>query len=173
MDKELFFFFNTIAGPSSLIDATIIFLAEHLQYVLIAFFILLLFFSRSIGRNNIQVFWVTVISIIVARLGVTELIRLFYHRPRPFLDFEVQQLIFADGYSFPSGHSSFFFAMAVAIFLYNKKWGSIFFAASIAMNISRIVAGVHYPSDIIGGMLVGIVIACVVYYVVGIKQRLR
>jgi len=100
----------------------------------------------------------------VARFGVTELIRFFYHRLRPFVTYQAHQLLSGNEWSFPSGHSAFFFAMATAIYLYNKKWGIGFFLAAILMNISRVIAGVHYPSDIIGGAIIGIIVAYVVFY---------
>jgi len=46
--------------------------------------------------------------------------------------------------------------MAAAIFLFNKKMGIIFFAGAILMNVSRIIAGAHYPSDIMAGAIIGI-----------------
>jgi len=56
--------------------------------------------------------------------------------------------------------------MAAAIYFYNKKWGIGFFIAAVMMNISRIIAGVHYPSDILAGMVVGIAVAYAVFCLV-------
>lgn len=163
-DFKLFYFFNNFAGQNPVVDFLVIFFAEYLQYVLLVGFLFLLFFSPAIRQEKLRIFFVTAISIVVARLGVTELIRFLYHRPRPYVSHEVYQLIAEQGWSFPSGHSAFFFAMAGAIFLFNKKWGIIFFLASLLMNISRVVSGVHYPVDILGGMAVGITVAWFVYY---------
>ena len=171
LDIQLFHFFNNFAGQSRIFDTLIIFLAEYFQYLLVIVFLLLLYFSGYARPEKIRVFLVTIGSIIVSRLGVAELIRFFYHRPRPFLALEAHKLIansdwfYSDTeWSFPSGHSAFFFAMATAIYLYNKKWGVGFFIAAILMNVSRIVAGVHYPSDILGGMIVGMLTAYVIFY---------
>src|SRR3989344_548539 len=127
MDLNLFYFSNNLSGKSPIFDAVIVFLASYLQYFLVVAFLLLLYFSAYPRRHKLYIFWVTVASIIVARLVVTELIRLFYHRPRPFVIYQVNQLLFENKWSFPSGHSAFFFAMAGAIYLYNKKWGIGFF----------------------------------------------
>jgi undecaprenyl-diphosphatase len=94
-----------------------------------------------------------------ARYGVTEIIRFFYHRPRPFLTYHVHQLIPETSYSFPSGHSTFFFAFSYAVYLYNKKWGIWFLSATTVLTIARIMAGVHYPSDIVGGIILGTLVA--------------
>jgi undecaprenyl-diphosphatase len=61
-------------------------------------------------------------------------------------------------FSFPSGHMTFFFALSMAIYMYNKKWGIWFMAASLIMGIARIIAGVHYPTDILGGAIIGIIV---------------
>lgn len=171
LDLKLFYFFNNLAGQSRIFDGLVVFLATYLQYFLVAAFLLLLFFSVYTKRDKLYIFWITIISIIVARFGVTELIRFFIHRPRPLLTLQAHQLLYESQWfysdkewSFPSGHSAFFFAMATAIYLYNKKWGIWFFVAAILMNISRIIAGVHYPSDILGGAIIGILTAYVVYY---------
>ena len=170
LDVKLLYLFNNFAGKSQIFDTLIVFLAEYLQYVLVAVFLMLLYFSVYSRREQLYIFGVTTISIIIARFGITEIIRFFYHRPRPFLIFSISKLLsngwfYSDTeWSFPSGHSAFFFAMAMAIYLYNKKWGVWFFIAAILMNISRIVAGVHYPSDILGGAVVGIAVGCLVVY---------
>ncbi len=164
LDIKLFYFFNNLAGKSQLFDAFIVFLASYLQYFLGVIFFLFLYFSAYLKKKKVHIFLMTIISIIIARLGITEIIRFFYHRPRPFIIYKVYQLFSENDWSFPSGHSAFFFAMAVAIYLYNKKWGIWFFIAAVMMNISRIIAGVHYPSDILGGMIVGTVVACAVFY---------
>jgi undecaprenyl-diphosphatase len=170
LDVKLLYFFNDFTGKSRVFDTLIVFLAEYLQYILIVAFLLLLYFSAYSKREKLYIFGVTTISIIIARLGIVEIIRFFYHRPRPFLTLPVNKLLsngwfYADTeWSFPSGHSAFFFAMATAIYLYNKKWGVWFFIAAILMNISRVVAGVHYPSDILGGVIIGIVVGYAIFF---------
>jgi len=164
LDINLFYFFNNLAGQSRIFDTLVVFLAGYFQYLLIAIFLLLLFFSGYAKQEKLRLFWITVVSTIIARLGVVELIRFLYHHPRPFVTYQVHQLLSESGWSFPSGHSAFFFAMATAIYLYNKKWGIGFFLAAILMNVSRIIAGVHYPSDIIGGAVVGMAVAYIIFY---------
>ncbi len=164
LDIKLFYLLNNLAGKYGFFDSLVIFLAEYLSYFLIAIFLLLLFFSGYIKREKLYLFWVTAISATIARFGVTEFIRFFYHRPRPFSVLPAHQLIIDNSWSFPSGHSTFFFAMAAAVYCYNKKWGIGFFVAALLMNTSRVIAGVHYPSDILGGMIIGITVAYIVFY---------
>jgi membrane-associated phospholipid phosphatase len=64
--------------------------------------------------------------------------------------------------SFPSDHASAAFAIAVAVFLFDRLIGGIFLVAALAIAIGRVVAGVHYPADVLAGFLVGTAAALVV-----------
>ncbi|TSC84421.1 MAG: PA-phosphatase-like phosphoesterase [Parcubacteria group bacterium Gr01-1014_17] len=162
MDASLFHTLNNLAGQSPVFDAAIIFLAKYFPYAVVLAFLALLFYSGYAKREKIRIFWVTMFSVAIARYGITELIRFFYYRPRPFVAYEIQPLFAEHSWSFPSGHAAFFFALATSLYFYNKKWSACFFLAAILISISRIIAGVHYPSDILGGAFVGIAIAYVV-----------
>ncbi|TSC64659.1 MAG: Bacitracin transport permease protein BCRC [Parcubacteria group bacterium Gr01-1014_91] len=166
LDTQLFYLLNNLAGQSQLLDGVIVFLASYLAYVLIIAFIAFVLFSQYQRREKLQILFVAGVSTLIARFGVAELIRLFYQRPRPFsvLD-NVQQLLTSNEWSFPSGHATFFFALATVVYLHNKKWGIGFFIATIFMTTSRVVAGIHYPSDIVGGAIIGIAVAYTIFYI--------
>jgi undecaprenyl-diphosphatase len=83
-------------------------------------------------------------------------------RPRPFITYEdiVPLIPPPTDYSFPSGHTTSSFAVAFVFFeLLPKKWSlpALFIAAGIAF--SRLYLGVHYPTDVLGGILVGYIVA--------------
>lgn len=98
-------------------------------------------------------------------------------RDRPFvLDETVELLIPKPGeFSFPSGHTLNGFTAATVIFLHFKKAGigALLFAGLIAF--SRMYLFVHFPTDILGGMILGIMDALLVTFVVrkavGRKRR--
>lgn len=167
LDAKLLFFLNGLAGKSPLADAFFRFSAEYLQYALIACFFLFLFISGYSKQQKIKLFFTAFIAVAISRWLITELIRFFYYRPRPFIAHEISQLIAKNAAvgSFPSGHAAFYFALAAAVYFYNKKWSLAFLSGAILMSISRIIAGVHYPSDILGGAVIGIVSAYSVFYI--------
>ncbi len=69
--------------------------------------------------------------------------------------------------SFPSGHTSsaFTFAMAITMVLKNKGAAIASFIFAFLMGISRIYVGVHYPTDVIVGAVVGILYAVIGYFI--------
>lgn len=156
LDTQLFFFLNAVAGWSPLSDAVVVFFAAYLSYVIPCILLLFVLVSAYPRREKIEILLVAAVSATIARYGVTELVRLVYHRPRPFLVSPVHQLLTSNEWSFPSGHAAVFFALATVVYLYHKKWGIFFFIAAVLMTTSRVIAGIHYPSDILGGALVGI-----------------
>ena len=67
------------------------------------------------------------------------------------------------GYSFPSSHAvnNFAFATFMTLF-YNRIW-YLFFSYAGLMGFSRMSVGVHYPSDILGGAIIGAILALIIF----------
>lgn len=89
-------------------------------------------------------------------------------RERPcWIDPTVELLIKApSSFSFPSGHTFDAFAASVTLFLNHKKEGiaAIIVAAFIAF--SRMYLFVHFPTDILGGIILGVGVAVLAYFIV-------
>lgn len=167
MNQSLFFYLNNFAGKSVCFDSVVIFCAEYLPYVLVAGFLLILIFSKKTSQEKIKIFIFTAISIFLSRAVIAEIIRYFYHVPRPFVNNDIIPLIsHAPTASFPSGHAVFFFALATAIMLATqwRTWGAVFFAGAILIGIARVIAGLHWPADILGGAIIGIFSAIILYF---------
>jgi undecaprenyl-diphosphatase len=81
-------------------------------------------------------------------------------------------------YSFPSNHSASSFAAVTAIFLTarNKLWTIPAFVLAFLIAFSRLYVFVHFPSDVLTGMVLGIVVAIIVCYIMkksGFKDILK
>ena len=131
--------------------------------------IVMLFFKKT-RRCGITIMAGMALSFLLGNLSLKNLIA----RPRPCaVDSTVQLLIpYPSEYSFPSGHTLHSFTAATVIFLYFRKAGigALLLAAAIAF--SRMYLFVHYPTDILGGILLGIFDAVLVYVIVNkIIQR--
>jgi len=80
-------------------------------------------------------------------------------RPRPFLVLDFEPLLGYQGtVSFPSNHAAAAFAIAMAVYAYNRKAGAALLTAAAIASFARVYVGVHYPLDIIAGSFLGIVI---------------
>jgi len=83
-----------------------------------------------------------------------------FARPRPFTRFAVDLLIPAPhSYSFPSGHTASSFTAAFIIFYYEKKISTFALILASLIGFSRIYLFCHYPSDILGGIILAAIIA--------------
>lgn len=61
--------------------------------------------------------------------------------------------------SFPSGHTQTVFAAVVYLSLLQRRWAPLFLSLAIAVGLSRIYMGLHFPLDVLGGGLMGVVLA--------------
>jgi undecaprenyl-diphosphatase len=86
-------------------------------------------------------------------------------RPRPETVSAIRPLIdHLPDNSFPSGHGIFAGASTIAAFFYTRRWLAwILLITGIIMILSRVLAGIHYPGDIIVGYILGIIGSSVIY----------
>lgn len=147
-------------------ELVIIFLAKYLPYILLG-----VFFVLFLKKRSWNFLFIPLISALVSRFIFTELIRFFYFRPRPFVEQGFVPLFeHAPSASFPSGHAAFFFALSTGVFVYNKKAGTWFFIGSFLIGFSRVLAGIHYVSDIFGGFAVGLFSFWLVNLIFSVKK---
>lgn len=178
IDFAVFSFLHGFAGQAKFFDWLIIFLADDLAYILLFAALIYLVFIKS-RIQQWRLFLGVLLAVVLSRGVITELFRFFYNRPRPFIDLVFTPLIAKlDSAAFPSGHAAFFFALAGILFFENKRLGICFFTASVLMGIARVAAGVHWPTDILAGFLVGVLSAVISRHVVSgnivtIKEKSR
>ena len=92
-------------------------------------------------------------------------------RPRPFESGFYDFWAFVgstaeDGFSFPSGHVTATAAGATALlFTANKKWSWAGVILTLLMALSRVYLAVHYPTDVIAGMIVGAIAGTIAFFI--------
>jgi len=164
MNQVIFYYLNSLAGKSVCFDSLVVFATQYLPYLLALGFILILICSKYDKVLKIKIFLFSTLSVFLSRIVMTEIIRFFYFVPRPFVNNAVHQLIFHEtSGSFPSGHAAFFFALAMAIYFFHKKWSIVFFIGAILISVARVIAGIHWLIDIFWGAIIGILSAWLVY----------
>ncbi len=126
--------------------------------------VILLFFKRK----DIKITGILLMAALACSYQVVHFLKMSFSRPRPFITLEaVNVLIEQKGFSFPSAHAAMAFTAAVILTKCLKK-GYIFFAIAATVAITRIYIGVHYPSDVIVGSLLGCLIG---YALINISSR--
>jgi undecaprenyl-diphosphatase len=99
-------------------------------------------------------------------LFVAQFISHAVNRPRPFVADPSGVHVFtphAADPGFPSDHATAAFAIAVAIMLRDRRWGTVALVFATVLAVGRVAMGVHYPSDVLGGAALGAICALALY----------
>jgi undecaprenyl-diphosphatase len=170
LDERVFQWIYAVGHHNAFSDVLAVIFAEYLPYVLVLAFLVLVYYQKG-WRRKVYLFCEAALAIILARGIVTVVIQYFYHEVRPFSFYNFTPLFPETGWSFPSAHAAWFFALATAIWYANRKWGWWFFALATLMGIARIYAGVHWPIDIVGGAVIGIACAVLIHWILKGSRR--
>jgi len=157
-------------------------LAEYLTYTLPLILIVLWFWSKDAKKVALRALF----SAILAWPIFSTIIGKLANRERPFETGGVQELIFhRPTYSFPSDHAAALFAVAMSFYFSGyKKLSYIMFAVAIIVSFFRIATGIHWPTDVLAGAVLGIFsaylinlfdkpLAIVYNFFIGIARKLR
>jgi undecaprenyl-diphosphatase len=112
--------------------------------------------------------FVTVLVAVAVSDLVAELGKLIVQRHRPF---ETQIGPPSNAHSFPSGHTATSFAAATVLSVYAPRLRVPFFLLAALIGFSRVYDGMHYPTDVLGGAVLGVLTALLLLG--AIRRRLR
>lgn len=134
-------FFSTI---THLADAGIL-------WILVA---VLLLFTARYRKDGLKLALALICCLLLSNLFLKNLVA----RPRPCWVRDVALLIAnPTDYSFPSGHTQASVASALVLWRANRKWGIAAAVLTALIAFSRMYLYVHYPTDILGGVLCGLI----------------
>jgi undecaprenyl-diphosphatase len=166
--------FNTLfglSGHSQWSDWVIVFFAEYLPYLIVLIVVYAIYKIWREGKGQkIIGYFLAFVSAGIGR-GIVSIIRHYYPHPRPPAALHITPLFPETTSSFPSGHAVFFFALAAGVYMVDKKLGRLLYILATLVGIARIVAGVHWPSDIVAGALLGILTSYTVFKIWEAKGR--
>ncbi|KKQ72443.1 MAG: Phosphatidylglycerophosphatase B-like protein [Berkelbacteria bacterium GW2011_GWB1_38_5] len=182
IDDSVLLSINYFANSSVALQKIFIVTGVYLIYSVPIILVILWFFQEETKKIVLR----ATLSGIVAWMGVAAILGKMINRPRPFESVPVQELFFhRPDYSFPSDHASFLFAIAFSLWFSGyKKIATIALIIAVIISVSRVAIGVHYPSDIIGGALIGFIIAWLIKvldkpldyfynFVIGLARKIR
>ena len=153
LNRAIFEALFRFAHKNFLLDYIFAFSGRYLLYILIAGFFIFLVAQRN-RSERILLFAQVALVTVIGRGIIVEALHYFYPYPRP-IALGITPLFQEIGNAFPSGHASFLFGLAAVMLLWNRRWGSAYLALALINGLGRIIAGVHWPLDIVGGILVG------------------
>jgi undecaprenyl-diphosphatase len=166
LDFSLLLQFNSLAGRWPLVDGLARLLVNDYLIPTVLASLLVWLWLRGRGSHERALDTATALnafaSQFVANMALKAL-NLTYFRPRPFDHYPQVHLLFYRPWdsSCPSNPATFGFALAVAIYLGDRKLGVLALALASLWAIARVFCGVHYPLDVIAGAFLG---GSVAYY---------
>lgn len=130
-------------------------------------------FSKKWRRCGIMMGVAMILGLLCGNLILKNVIA----RPRPFafdcamLPEELLFIAKPTDWSFPSGHALASFGAATVIFLNSRRWGAAALAVASVIAFSRLYFYVHFPTDILAGILLGVVLANVAVWLVNLSTK--
>lgn len=135
------------------------------EYLFIAIGIIaFIYWLRLTSKQKLKVAVFGIITIIIAFL-LAKLGGAIFYNARPFVTDHVTSLFphIADN-GFPSDHTLFSAVIAVTICSVSKKLGLLLGGLAIIVGISRVLANIHHPIDIIGSLVFAMISGLIAYY---------
>ena len=130
---------------------------------------LILLLSSKYRKYGLMLLGTLTLCFLIGNLGIKP----FVARERPYNFNEAITLLIGAhiDYSFPSGHTMTSFAAAVILYYMNKKIGIAAYVLAAIIAFSRLYLYVHYPSDVLVGLVIGVLISKIVIRVTKIIER--
>lgn len=155
MFSQFDYYVLTFLNSFSFLDPFMLFVSLQFDYFL--FLILaVLFYYR--GRQETILF----LALLVSSWALAMSLKPVFEVPRPEA---IRFVTCTTGYSMPSGHSLMSFALATFLHPRAGKYKFLIWAFAITVSLSRIFIGVHFPSDVFVGALIGCIVGFFWLYV--------
>lgn len=146
-----------------MIDIVIIFAAQYLPFVLVA---LALWFILRLELLKRKSALALIVLASAFAFVIDKILNQLISSPRPFVVEDIAPLFphVADN-GFPSEHALFAMVIAGIVFVYNQRLGIILGIFALVIGLARIIAYVHHPIDVLGGIVIALVAVFSAWYV--------
>lgn len=156
-DNTLLMLINGLAGQMAWLDKAMILVSQYGPLIFGAYLIGLWFSGNStseIRENRRRALYVLFAALLA--LGINQIISGVWFRERPYVHKPVHRLLpISPDPSFPSDHAAGSFSIASGVAFGRPISGLLLMVMAVVVAISRVYVGLHYPSDVLGGMVIG------------------
>ncbi|OIP66478.1 MAG: hypothetical protein CO060_02750 [Candidatus Yonathbacteria bacterium CG_4_9_14_0_2_um_filter_43_16] len=155
MNETIFNYLYGFAHKSPWLDSVISFTAEWYGLIILTVLFVYLFKHKDNFKKGVRD--VVVVSVTaVSAWFIAHFFKDVFHTLRPFdVSSAITPLVLESGYAFPSGHATFFMALASSLWFYHKRLAIFFGISAVLIGLARVSAGIHWPVDILGGLFFG------------------
>lgn len=158
LDRTLFFAINHLPH-SAILDTIALTLSGIGKAGLVWFVIAAALFYREEKKHPLF-FAPIIVAGGISYILVEFILKPWIARVRPMVD--IGAIVVGEvknDFSFPSGHATIAWAMVIVLSRHEPRWRGMFYILASLISLSRIFLGVHYPLDVMGGSVLGIIIA--------------
>jgi undecaprenyl-diphosphatase len=173
MDYAVEQWINGPAGSIPPLDGAMKIAADGAEIIFLA--LVAAWFLFGLARRQYRDRYGSVAAVLAAgaALAVNQVIALFWARPRPFSIHPTVHVLLSRSTdpSFPSDHAAAAFAIATVAILVRPRLGAAAIALACLVAYARVYVGAHYPGDVLGGALVGVIVAIVLMRLLRLVPR--
>ena len=171
MNISILYFLYTLTASHRLLTDLAIFFSEYLVYILPISLVGYIFLTE---KEPFKKSVYSTLTVLVAVGLVDVLLKGAFAEVRPFITLHYTPLISESGFSFPSGHATLAGALCGATYFSISKHPWFTWVVSIlclGIALSRVMLGVHYPTDILGGLIFGFLVAWIGHYFLYVHKK--
>lgn len=124
-------------------------------------------FVLMVTKKYRKIGYMTLTAVILGFILGEGILKHLFERPRPFIVVDTVKILVSKPItsSFPSGHTTAAFAASGVLSRYFKKYASGFWILALLIAFSRLYLYVHYPTDVLAGVVLGLICSKITFYI--------
>lgn len=152
------------------LDSALYYISAATTFVSVAVLLGILLQAWRTKSAALKTAFVQLLAVLLLCSLTTASIKHLLPRERPFVSYpDIQKLSQAGSSSFPSGHTTEVFSLAITLALLFPRWRLLAFAWALLIAYTRMALGVHYPLDVLAGIIIGLNLGYGVHQLIALR----